>query len=91
MAKLLAPDGLITPFLHLVGFFISAQNQQVLSGSLEFESLSRLNCAKSRCKSGAAAVKEIPTAEFSANDYLCQKLKIWIRFVLWYCVRTDGQ
>ena len=52
---------------------------QLLSGSLEFDFLSRVVCAKNTWKSSATAAKEIPKGNLSlqetARDYLCQKLK----------------
>ena len=71
MAKILAPDWLSTPFLV-------QQDQQHLSGSLEF--LSRIVRAKNTWKSSATAKRKFLKANFrfleeTAKYYWCQKLK----------------
>ena len=60
--KLITPDWMSTPFLHFVGFFIFVPQLRLLSGSLEFDFLSRIVCAKNTC---ATAAKEIPKGELS--------------------------
>ena len=64
--KLVAPDWLSRPFLHLFDLISSfcPQQQRGLSGSLDFNFLSRVVCAKRTWKSSAAAIKEIRKGEF---------------------------
>ena len=62
------------------------RQQQLLSGSLEFDFLSQIVCAKNTWKSSATATKEIPKGELcflqeTARDYLCQKLESQICLV----------
>ena len=59
--------------------------QQVLSGSLEFDFLSRIVCAKNTRKSSATATKEISKGELSfltrnSKRLFVSKVKILIGF-----------
>ena len=63
-AKLLAPDWLSTPFLHLVGFFILCPTTKEFFQVLGFKFLRQVVCVKRKWESSAAAVKEISKGEF---------------------------
>ena len=67
VAKILAPDWLSTPFLHLVGFFIlrpTTTNSFRFFEVRFFNTVRRVVCAKSTRKSSAEAIKEIAKGEF---------------------------
>ena len=56
-------------FLHIV-----PEQQRILSGSLEFDYLSRVVCVKNTWKSSAAAIKEITKGEFFVSYKKQQKI-----------------
>ena len=67
MAKILAPDWLSTPFLHLVGFFIlrpTTTNSFRFFEVRFFNTVRRVVCAKSTWKSSAETITEIAKGEF---------------------------
>ena len=62
-------------FLHFV-----PQQQRLLSGSLEFDFLTRIVCAKNTWKSSDTAKRKLQKVNFrslkeTAKDYLCQNLR----------------
>ena len=82
-AKLLTPDwssgentcsGLAEYAISTFCWFLHfpPRQQRLLSGSLEFDCLSRIVCAKNTWKSSATATREIPKGELS---FLTRKLQ----------------
>ena len=59
-------------FLHLV-----PRQQQLLSGSLQFDFLSWIICVKNTWKSSATATKEIPKGELSFLTSNSKRLFVW--------------
>ena len=62
------------------------RQQRLLSGSLEFDFLSRIVCAKKNWKSSATATKEIPKGELpfltrNSKRLLVSKTKTLVGFV----------
>ena len=58
-------------FLHF-----PPRQQRLLSGSLEFDCLSRIVCAKNTWKSSATATREIPKGELSFLTRNCKRLLV---------------